>query len=285
MTKNNTLDREFHYTRKHFDFLRKISNQQTGIVVTDDKFDMFYSRLSRRLRALGLKDFDAYCKYVKNNPDKEMTELVNAVTTNLTSFFREKHHFDYLQNTIIPEFIQQNAPGSVMNIWCSASSTGEEPYSIAMTINESNLLSSGYDYQLVSTDIDSNVLQTAAQGIYSVSRIEGLDKKLVRKYFQRGKGTNQGKVRFKSIYKRQLSFGLLNLIENTNKWLVKPPLDIIFCRNVLIYFDRDTKLSVVEKFSQILKPGGYLIIGHSESLFRLTDKFELIGQTIYRKVK
>lgn len=285
MSKNKTLDREFHYTRKHFDFLRKISNQQTGIVVTDDKFDMFYSRLSRRLRALGLKDFDAYCQYVKKNPDKEMTELVNAVTTNLTSFFREKHHFDYLQNTIIPEFIRQNAPGSVMDIWCSASSTGEEPYSIAMTINESNLLSSGYDYQLVSTDIDSNVLKTAADGVYPLSRTEGLDKKLIRKYFQRGKGTNEGKVRFKPIYKRQLSFGLLNLIEDTNKWMVKPPVDIIFCRNVLIYFDRDTKLSVVEKFSRILKPGGYLIIGHSESLFRLTDKFELIGQTIYRKVK
>jgi chemotaxis protein methyltransferase CheR len=273
--------REFRFTRKDFDFLRQIANQRTGIVVSDDKFDMFYSRLSRRLRTLGLADFSAYCERIRRDASgAEVLELVNSITTNLTAFFRENHHFDYLTNTIIPEIRQRNASSRSLRIWSAGCSTGEEPYSLAITLREAASQLHGWDCRILATDIDSNVLATASRGIYPRDRTKGIEHARLKRWFFKGSGNNQGMVRMKPVLQQLIQFGQLNLMDD---WRMEEPQDVIFCRNVIIYFDKQTKSRLVERYAQNLKPGGHLIIGHSESLYKVSDRFELIGNTIYRK--
>ncbi len=276
-------DREFEFTRTDFEFLRGIANQRTGIVVSDDKFDMFYSRLSRRVRKLGMATFSEYCDLIRANQDgDEMVELVNSITTNLTAFFRENHHFEYLADTVIPELLAKNSAKRNIRIWSAGCSTGEEPYSLSITLNEVLAQIAGWDVKVLATDIDSNVLARAASGVYPMERVNGLDNARLRQWFQKGKGEHGGKVRLKPEVRRLVEFGQLNLMQ---KWSIDSPKDVIFCRNVIIYFDKESKVKLIERYADNLKVGGYLFIGHSESLFKLTDRFELIGQTIYRKVK
>ncbi|MEN8178004.1 MAG: protein-glutamate O-methyltransferase [Pseudomonadota bacterium] len=275
--------REFEFTRKDFDFLRRISNQRTGIVVSDDKFDMFYSRLSRRVRKLGMSSFSEYCELIRREPEgDEMVELINAITTNLTAFFRENHHFEYLSATVVPELIKENAAKREINIWSAGCSTGEEPYSLSISLLEALAGRNGWKAKILATDIDSNVLTRAASGVYAMERVNGLSDQRLRRWFQKGAGAQGGKVRLKPEVQRQIEFGQLNLMQN---WSLDAPKDVIFCRNVIIYFDKDSKLRLIDRYADYLKPGGHLFIGHSESLFKLTDRFELIGQTVYRKVK
>lgn len=275
-----TSGREFAFTRKDFDFLSKTINERTGIVVSEDKFNMFYSRLSRRVRALKLSSFKEYCEVVrKDREGQETNELINAITTNLTAFFRENHHFEYLSRTVIPELQAKNRDRKI-KIWSAGCSTGEEPYSLAITLKESGL-SPQWDVDLQATDLDSNVVATASRGIYSMSRVEGMSKQRLKSWFYRGKGGQQGMVKVKPALNQMIRFGQLNLMDD---WRVEPQ-DVIFCRNVIIYFNKETKTRLVEKYADSLKPGGYLFIGHSESLYKITDRFELIGNTIYRKVK
>ncbi|MDQ7017415.1 MAG: CheR family methyltransferase [Gammaproteobacteria bacterium] len=276
-------NREFSFSRKNFDFLRKISNENTGIVVSDDKFDMFYSRLSRRVRRLGLSNFDEYCDFIEQSGAKgELTELINSVTTNLTSFFREQHHFDYLKMTVIPELLVKNRADKEMSVWSSGCSTGEEPYSLAITLLDSLRDNLNWSVRIDATDVDSNVLATAESGVYLYDHLNGMSKQCLRTWFQRGMGSNADKVRVKSIVRSMIDFHELNLVGN---WSVSDKKDVIFCRNVIIYFDKKFKKRLVDKYADVLKVGGYLFIGHSESLFNITDRFELIGKTIYRKVK
>ncbi len=271
--------REFSFTRDDFNFLRHLSNERTGIVVTDDKFDMFYSRLSRRVRNLGLKSFSEYCDLLKREKaDNEVLELINAITTNLTAFFRENHHFEYLSATVIPDLLNRNASTRKISIWSAGCSTGEEPYSISITLNES--LPSGWNVNILATDIDSNVLSKAAQGIYPLERITGIQKSRLNRWFQRGTGSRDGLARLKPEVKRLIEFRQLNLME---QWRLDEPMDFIFCRNVIIYFDNQTKAKLVNRYADTLKVGGYLFVGHSESLHKLTDRFKLIGKTIYQK--
>ena len=271
--------REFSFTRDDFNFLRHLANERTGIVVTDDKFDMFYSRLSRRVRSLGLDSFSQYCDLLRREKaDKEVFELINAITTNLTAFFRENHHFEYLSTTVIPDLLQRNAASRKISIWSAGCSTGEEPYSISITLNES--LPSGWNANILATDIDSNVLRTAAQGVYSHERITGIQNHRLKRWFQRGKGSHEGLVRLKQEVRRLTEFRQLNLME---QWRLDEPVDFIFCRNVIIYFDSQTKAKLVNRYADALKEGGYLFIGHSESLHKLTDRYRLIGNTIYQK--
>jgi len=279
MTAAGSKEREFEFTRRDFEFLKRVSNEHTGIVVSDDKFDMFYARLSRRVRRLGLHSFKQYCELVREQPEQELGELINAVTTNLTAFFRENHHFEFLRQQLIPEFTA-GAHGGELNCWSAGCSTGEEPYSLAMTLSES--LPAGWRAQILATDIDSNVLATAAAGVYRQERIAGIDQQRMRRYFQRGTGSHEGQVRAKAELRQMISFSQLNLMGQN--WPVQGPLDFIFCRNVLIYFDRETKQRLAQGYARLLRPGAYLFIGHSESLFRLCDDFRLIGNTIYQKV-
>lgn len=272
--------REFLYTRADFDFLRKISNEHSGILVPDDKFDMFYSRLSRRIRMHGLADFKAYCQYLKNNPEKEFTEFINAVTTNLTSFFREKHHFEYLKNTIIPDVLKKNKEKKTIRVWSAGCSTGEEPYSIAMTLLEN--VPKDWEIKILATDLDTNVLETAATGVYTSDRVEGLPDETVNRWFRKGTGANAIKVRTHPDLQALIQFKQLNLMK---EWPIKNKFDFIFCRNVLIYFDRDTKEMLAQRYGEFLALGSHLLIGHSESLNQLDTCFDLIGNTIYKKIK
>lgn len=274
--------REYEFTHRDFDFLRRISNQHTGIVVTDDKFDMFYSRLARRVRALGLKSFAEYCSYIeKPANESELVELVNALTTNLTSFFRENHHFEYLSNVVLPDLVQRNRAERRIKIWSAGCSTGEEPYSLTMVLRESDSLLRGWDVRLLASDIDSNVLAQARAGVYPLSRVEGLSRQRLKAFFQKGTGNNEGKARVRSALRQMPEFKQINLMQD----LAVDKQDVIFCRNVIIYFDRDTKRKLLAKFADAMAPNGYLFVGHSESLQQVTDRFELIGNTVYRKVR
>ena len=280
MTSQN---REFKFTRKDFDFLRTISNTRTGIVVSDDKFDMFYARLSRRVRKLGLKDFEQYCDFIKSDgAGDEVLELVNAVTTNLTAFFRENHHFEFLRDTVIPKLVIQNKAERKIRIWSAGCSTGEEPYSLAITLKDSLSAHSSWDTQILATDIDSNVLAKASKGVYTEDRVKDIPASTLRSWFMKGKGSNAGSVRVKPDARSLIKFGQLNLMDDWNVGDIK---DVIFCRNVVIYFDRESKTKLINRYADNLKDGGYLFIGHSESLYKITDRFELIGNTIYQKVR
>jgi len=273
--------REYQFTQRDFDFLRRLSNAKTGIVVTDDKFDMFYSRLARRVRALGLKDFAAYCDYLDQQADEhEVVELVNAITTNLTAFFRENHHFDFLAGTALPEAVARNHSTRRLRVWSAGCSTGEEAYSLAITRHEQAQRLRNWQVDILASDIDSNVLEQAQAGIYAMSRVENLPAGRLKAYFQRGRGAQSGKARVKDFLRDRMTFAQINLMDPLNV----EQQDIIFCRNVIIYFDKETKKRLVERFADALVDGGYLFIGHSESLFKVTDRFELIGHTIYRKV-
>ena len=272
--------REFEYTRADFEVLRAISNSHSGIIVTDDKFDMFYSRLSKRVRMLGLKNFQEYCLYLQNNEETEFTEFINAITTNLTAFFRENHHFEYVKNTIIPELLKRNHASREIKVWSAGCSTGEEPYSIAMTLLEN--IPTDWNIKILATDLDTNVLQTAATGVYSDDRVSGLSKERLKKWFKKGSGGNANKVKVKSELQESIRFKQLNLM---NEWPMKGYFDFIFCRNVIIYFDRDTKEELVNRYSSLLSTGSHLLIGHSESLHQIETDFDLIGNTIYRKMR
>ena len=257
-----------------------MSNEYSGILVPDDKFDMFYSRLSKRVRMLGLANFKEYCSYIRDNSEQEFTQFINAVTTNLTSFYREMHHFDYLHDEVLPEIIKRNHASRRITAWSAGCSTGEEPYSIAMTLLEN--VPSGWEIKILATDLDTNVLQTAADGIYTSDRITGLSEQKLKRWFKRGKGLQANKVKVKPELRELIEFRQLNLMQ---EFPMKKHFDFIFCRNVFIYFDQQTKKMLASRYAQLLLTGSHLFIGHSESIHQLTTDFELIGKTIYRKVK
>jgi len=272
--------REFEYTRDDFNFLRTLSNQHSGILVPDDKFDMFYSRLSKRVRLLGFSQFKQYCQYLKNHQDEEFTEFINAVTTNLTSFFRENHHFEFLSQSLLPELLKRNLPQRQIRIWSAGCSTGEEPYSLAMTLMEN--VPHDWDIKILATDLDTNVLAAAAEGIYPLDRVESISEQRLKLWFQKGTGAQNNRVRVKAPLRNLIHFRQLNLMQ---EWPMRGFFDAIFCRNVLIYFDRQTKERLANRYAGLLREGGHLFIGHSESLHQLDTPFNLLGNTIYKKVR
>jgi chemotaxis protein methyltransferase CheR len=280
-SKQIIIEREFEFTQDDFNYLRKIVNERTGIVVVNEKIDMFYSRLARRVRQLGLSDFKQYCDRIKNESDGvEVAQLINAITTNLTSFFREGYHFEYLSNVLIPEMMKTDSQNRKLRIWSAGCSSGEEPYSIAATLNHMELVTDGWDVEILATDIDSNVLDHGTKAVYSMEQLKTVPEQYLQSGFLRGKGGSFGKVRVKPEVRDMVKFAHLNL---NSSWSLPEPVDIVFCRNVIIYFDKESKKTLVNRIADNLNPGGYLFIGHSESLFRVNDKFELVGKTIYRK--
>ena len=272
-------DREFLFTEKDFNYLRKVANEYSGITVSDDKYDMYYARIAKRVRTLGVDDFAGYCKYLKNNHAKEFTNFINSITTNLTSFFRENYHFEYMESHIIPEFKKKYATKKSLRVWCSAASTGEEPYSIAMTLAE-NFNMNNWDITFLATDIDSEVLSKARDGVYESQRISNLSKSRKSRWFRKGTGENSGIVRVEDELRDMISFKRLNLIQ---EWPLKKKFDLIFCRNVFIYFDGPTKEMILERYYDLLNDDGYLILGHSESIHSMNNDYTTVGHTIYRK--
>jgi chemotaxis protein methyltransferase CheR len=271
-------EREFKFTVDDFNVLRKLSNAHSGIQVPDERFDMFYSRLSKRVRRLGLNDFSEYCDYLKDNHEDEFTDFINAITTNLTSFFREKHHFDYLKNVVIPELLIRNAATKQIRIWSAGCSTGEEPYSIAMTLLEN--VPSNWDVKILATDLDTQVLQSASNGVYVEDRVAELPTETLKRWFMKSKSSPEN-VKVKPELQAIIQFNQLNLMQE--EWPMKTPFDVIFCRNVLIYFDRETKATLAKRYAKLLASKSWLFIGHSESLNQLSSEFELVATTSYRK--
>ncbi|HEB91928.1 MAG TPA: protein-glutamate O-methyltransferase CheR [Gammaproteobacteria bacterium] len=272
-------EREFIFTDTDFEFIRQLVAKKTGIVLNDAKRNLVYSRLSRRLRQLGQAHFADYCDLLKAGDDGELVNFTNAITTNLTSFFRENHHFDYLRDTLLPELIQGKADRH-LRCWSAGCSTGEEPYSIAMVLRET-LPEKGWDARLLATDLDSEVVAKAQRGIYAQERVNGISPERLRRWFLRGKADNEGMVQVRSPLRELIAFRQLNLMQ---EWPINGPLDFIFCRNVVIYFDKPTQKVLFDRYAELLPVGGHLFIGHSESLFKVSDRFKLIGKTIYRKV-
>jgi chemotaxis protein methyltransferase CheR len=268
----NTNNKEFSFTDRDFNRVREMIYQRAGISLSDNKQDMVYSRLARRLRVLGLNSFTGYLDILTSNAHHEEWEsFTNALTTNLTSFFREAHHFP-----VLAEFLKHKQ-GDI-HIWCSASSTGEEPYSIAMTVCEAyNSLTP--PVKIIATDIDTNVLETAANGIYPLDRIEKMPVAKVKRFFLKGKGVNEGTVRVKQALRDLITFQPLNLLAPT--WPITGPYDVIFCRNVMIYFDKPTQAKILDRFAQIMKSDGLLFAGHSENFLNVTNRFQLLSKTVY----
>ena len=273
-------DREYEYTERDFKLVQKLVADHTGINLTDAKKDLVYGRLSKRIRKLDLSSFQEYISYVEDDHESELINFINAITTNLTSFFRENHHFEYLRNTLIPELIARNEDTRRIRIWSAGCSTGEEPYSIAITVLEALQNYSNWDVKILATDLDTNVVATAKAGIYKDERVTGIDKKKLKRWFLNGSGKNLGKVRVSSELQDIITFKQLNLM---TQWPMKDKFDIIFCRNVVIYFDKPTQKVLFDRYANILRNNGTLIIGHSETLFKVSDRFKPIGNTIYEK--
>ena len=269
---------EFEFDDRHFDLLRKLVAEQAGIALNDSKRELVYGRLARRIRALGLSGFDDYCDLLSAGSDDELPEFINAITTNLTSFFRENHHFETLAKTALPEAMRANAGSRRLRLWSAGCSTGEEPYSMAMAMLENVPNANAWDIRILATDIDSNVVSRAQGGVYTESRLQGLSDARRKRWFTT-EGCAPGELKVKSELAEIIRFAPLNLM---HEWPFKGPFDFIFCRNVVIYFDKPTQHALFHRFEPILARHGYLFIGHSESMFGANTKFELIGQTTYR---
>lgn len=267
--------REFLWTSADFDHVQKLIYQRAGISLHDGKHAMVYSRLSRRLRETGHNSFREYLRWLEATDGPEWQEFVNALTTNLTSFFREGHHFQ-----VLAEYLRSIQSAGACKMWCSAASTGEEPYSIAMTATEA--LGSNGNFSLIASDIDSKVLHTASQGIYKSDSLKGLDQARLQRFFMRGKAGNAGMAKVKQELRSKIDFLIVNLIRND--WPFRDPFDVVFCRNVMIYFDATTQRQVLERIHKVMKPGALLFVGHAENFSDSRDLFALMGKTVYERV-
>jgi chemotaxis protein methyltransferase CheR len=266
-------DRDFHK-------IAHLVRDKTGIVIDERKRAFVLGRLGRRLRMLGLDDFAAYCRLLEDpeQGDAEHAMLVNAVTTNHTSFFREPHHFEYLAATVLPAIVasdqQQNRR---LRIWSAGCSTGEEPYTLAMVLCELRQKFADWDCRILATDLDTNVLAHAGAGLYDAERAASIPEAFRRRYVT---SEDNDQVAVREPLRSLITFKPLNLLGD---WPMRGPFDIIFCRNVTIYFDKDTQRLLLDRFATILRPEGWLFVGHSESLLNLTDRFRLVGRTVYRR--
>lgn len=268
-------DREFEFTMADFERVRDLIYKHAGIALTPVKKDMVYSRLARRLRACGDKTFGQYLARLEKD-SQEWETFVNSLTTNLTSFFREAHHF-----TILKDYVRKHMDRRPFRVWCSASSTGEEPYSIAITLCEAfNTLNP--PVQIIASDIDTNVLQHAKRGVYTFDRVERLPQAQLKQFFLRGTGEQEGYVKVRPELQKLIQFHRVNLLEQG--WPVKEVQDVIFCRNVMIYFDKPTQRKILERFAPLLKEDGLLFAGHSESFMHAADVFRSMGRTVYERV-
>jgi chemotaxis protein methyltransferase CheR len=281
-TSVRALVNDFQLTDAEFERLRVLVREHTGISLAETKRQLVYGRLARRLRALKLTSFGEYIELLERGEADELEEFTNAVTTNLTSFFREPHHFEYLAQQALPELVARAAGRNRLRLWCCAASTGEEPYSIAMILREAQSLLAGWDVKLLATDLDSNVLAHGKAGVYTRDRFGTVAGKRVSRFFGEVARDGEKRLGANDELRNLITFKQLNLMHD---WPMKGPFDAIFCRNVIIYFDKDTQRALFERMAALQRPGDFLFLGHSESLYRVSDRYELIGRTIYRRVR
>jgi chemotaxis protein methyltransferase CheR len=266
-------DREFAFTGKDFERVCLLIYEHAGISLKPSKQDMVYSRLVRRLRANGINNFRDYVALLESDNKVEWEAFVNALTTNLTSFFREPHHFP-----ILAEHLVKQKGKHPFSLWCSAASTGEEPYSMAMAIVDA-FGTFTPPVSIVATDLDTSVLAKAEAGVYPVERVEKLAADVVKRFFLKGTGEQSGFVRVRPELRAMVTFRQVNLLNDV--WPIRGPLDAIFCRNVMIYFDKETQLKILQRFAPLLQPDGLLFAGHSENFHNAAHLFRLRGKTVY----
>ncbi|MTB67815.1 chemotaxis protein-glutamate O-methyltransferase [Providencia sp. wls1943] len=260
-------------TDDEFGRVCRFIHKKSGIVLTMNKKNMVYNRLLKRLRDCNIDNFSDYLLMLEREPlNAEWQAFINALTTNLTAFFREPHHF-----ATLTDFLKSRRNSNI-NIWCSASSTGEEPYSIAMTVSDV-LGANAINAKVVASDIDTEVLEKAKQGIYRIEELKTLTALQRQRYFMKGVGEYEGFARVKPALSNMIEFRYLNLTEGD--WQLQHRFDAIFCRNVMIYFDKEMQIKLLERFAPLLKPDGLLFIGHSENISQLTKQFVINGQTVY----
>ena len=272
---NESLISEFAWTESDFSRVQGLIYQRAGISLHSGKHAMVYSRLSRRLRETGHQCFKDYLDFLELGENSESQEFINALTTNLTSFFREQHHFE-----VLASYLKAKPEDFLWRIWCCAASTGEEPYSIAMTAIES--LTGSSKFRLVASDVDSKVLALAGNGVYKLESLKGVSESRIKRFFLRGKGLNEGKVKVKSDLQDVVDFLNVNLVNDN--WPFKCTFNIVFCRNVMIYFDGVTQRKVLEGIHRTMVLGGLLFVGHAENFSDSRDLFVLKGKTVYERI-
>lgn len=256
---------------------QRLAMEMTGIKLDDAKRSMIYTRFLRRLRALNMTSFEDYIRYVQSGNKEEAEEFINTITTNLTYFFREPHHFEYLRKNAVPDLFHSRTRGDVVRVWSAGCSSGEEPYSIAMTLAEENL-TGGSDYRLLCTDIDTEMVAATAAGHFRESNVRGLDEASASKWFERNAN---GMLVADDTLRRGMLCKQLNLFLD---WPVRPGIDIIFCRNVLIYFEKPHQEQIINGFAKKQNVGAYLFLGHSESLRGFDHLYERVANTVYKRV-
>jgi chemotaxis protein methyltransferase CheR len=273
----------FKISDAEFQQLREFIHSHTGIALSDHKRALVYARLARRLRHHELETFADYYQLLteRDSEGRELVEMINCITTNKTDFFREPHHFKFLKEQVLPQIHARGASGvRRIRLWSAGTATGEEAYTLAMTVCEAFPLVEAWDVRILATDIDTRVLAHAERGEYSLEQAERIPEPLLQRYFLQGSGPNAGHVQAKPRLKDIVRFRRLNLIEDP--WPMRGLFDVIFCRNVIIYFDRATQRRLIERFTQMLRPAGYLMLGHSESLIDPTGKLRHISQSVYQ---
>lgn len=269
--------REFEFSSSDFRFIAELVAKETGIVLAEHKHDMVYARIARRLRSLGLSSFRSYCELLASEGARhEITHFVNALTTNMTSFFREAHHFDHLKETVLRPMVKAGKPCRI-RLWSAACSHGAEAYSMAMTCLEILPDISRWDIKILATDIDTAVLQKAGRGIFSEPEMSGIPALLRERYTTR---TPEGEASFISAVRSLICFKHLNLIHD---WPFRGPFNAVFCRNVVIYFNKTTQQRLFERMTHYIQPSGWLYLGHSESLHGISSNFVLKGKTTYQR--
>ncbi len=266
-----------------FAYLRDFVYQNLGIALSDQKRQLVQGRLARRLRQLHLPDYAAYCALLRADADSELGELASVISTNVTSFFREPHHYELLEKELLPQWLdRKRRDGDRLRIWSAGCSSGEEPYAIAMVLAEA-LETAGakhLDAKILATDLSPQVLETARNGVYAADRLGGISAERRHRWLLRGSGANEGYVRVHPRLRELVTVQPLNLLHD---WPMKGLFDAIFCRNVVIYFDTPTKKRLFSRYAALLPAGGCLFLGHSESMHGINDDFELVGRTAYRK--
>ncbi len=274
-----TRQKEFLLTDGDFRFIAKLVHDETGIVLAEHKRDMVYSRLSRRLRQLGMRSFEQYCNFLKTKEShEELLHLVNAITTNLTSFFREIHHFEHLESQVLGPLIASGTKR--IRIWSAGCSQGSEPYSIAMVLASLLERRSDIDAKILATDIDTNMLARGRSGEYRMEDFKNIPQRY-HKFVQSKKREGEQGILMAPVLQKLITFNQLNLLDE--KWPMRGQFDVVFCRNVVIYFDKPTQKVLFERYANQTKSRGWLYIGHSESLFNICDSYKLHGKTIYQK--
>lgn len=270
-------------TESEFNFIRDLAKTYIGIKIADYKRNMVFRRISKRLRELGMDDVSDYCRYVSGiDGPSELQNLINALTTNKTGFFREKHHFDHLATQALPSLLKAcDARGARrLRIWSAGCSSGEEAYSIAMTLHDSVPILQNWDARILATDIDTNMIEQGRDGVYATADTKAIPPEARCKFAQPMAGDKMRKC-MADVIRSRIDFRQLNLL---GPWPMTGPFDAIFCRNVVIYFDKPTQRVLFDRFANMLRDDCFLYVGHAESLFGVTQRFRIVGQSIYQKI-